>query len=139
GHIGVCGKCYCTGEVQELSWGRWGYSSEKWRESLFEVVRARADIYQIDMDHAAKVLSTQEDEPEIQEAVEVVTTSKLITKVVAAVSETVSAAVVPATTVTPALVKVAVSSTRQRSGVVIRCWVKSFINSYNLSTASFWS
>nr|GEY94946.1 hypothetical protein [Tanacetum cinerariifolium] len=36
----------------------------------------------------------QEDEPEIQEVVEVVTTAKLITEVVAAVSETVSAAAV---------------------------------------------
>nr|GEW89876.1 hypothetical protein [Tanacetum cinerariifolium] len=87
------------------------------------------DIYQIDMDHAAKVLSMQEDEPEIQEAVEVVTTAKLITKVIAAVNETVSAAavvptvtvvVVPAATVTPAPVKVAVPSTRRRRGVVIR-------------------
>nr|GEW36055.1 hypothetical protein [Tanacetum cinerariifolium] len=57
----------------------------------------QADIYQIDMDHAAKVLSIQEDESEVQEAVEVVTTVKLITKVVAAVSEIViAAAVVPA-------------------------------------------
>nr|GFA15607.1 hypothetical protein [Tanacetum cinerariifolium] len=53
-----------------------------------------ADIYQIDMDHAAKVLSMQEDEPKIQEVVEVVTTAKLITEVVAAVSEIVNAAVV---------------------------------------------
>nr|GEV03258.1 putative ribonuclease H-like domain-containing protein [Tanacetum cinerariifolium] len=35
-----------------------------------QVERRQADIYQIDMDHAAKVLSMQEDEPEIQEAVE---------------------------------------------------------------------
>nr|GEY68388.1 hypothetical protein [Tanacetum cinerariifolium] len=56
----------------------------------------QAEIYQIDMDHAAKVLSMQEDELEIQEAVEVVTTAKLITEVVAVVSETVNAtAVVP--------------------------------------------
>nr|GEV29934.1 hypothetical protein [Tanacetum cinerariifolium] len=49
------------------------------------------------MDHAAKVLSMQEDEPEIQEVVEFVTTAKLITKVVAAVSETVNAAaIIPA-------------------------------------------
>nr|GFC81883.1 hypothetical protein [Tanacetum cinerariifolium] len=54
----------------------------------------QADIYHIDMDHAAKVLSMQEDESEVQEAVEVVTTAKLITEVVAAVSETVSAAAV---------------------------------------------
>nr|GEX31409.1 hypothetical protein [Tanacetum cinerariifolium] len=40
------------------------------------------------------VLSMQEDEPKIQEVVEAVTTTKLITKVVAAVSETVSAAAV---------------------------------------------
>nr|GEV94495.1 hypothetical protein [Tanacetum cinerariifolium] len=89
-----------------------------------QVKGRQAEIYQIDMDHAAKVLSMQEDEPEIQEAVEVVTTAKLITKVVAAVSETVSvAAVVPAAvvpTVTAALVKVAVPSTRRRRRVVIR-------------------
>nr|GEZ67828.1 hypothetical protein [Tanacetum cinerariifolium] len=40
----------------------------------------QAEIYQIDMDHAAKVLSIQEDETEVQEVVEVVTTAKLITK-----------------------------------------------------------
>nr|GFC93155.1 hypothetical protein [Tanacetum cinerariifolium]GFC95042.1 hypothetical protein [Tanacetum cinerariifolium] len=38
-----------------------------------------ADIYQINMDHAAKVLSMQEDESEVQEVVEVVITTKLIT------------------------------------------------------------
>nr|GEV67996.1 hypothetical protein [Tanacetum cinerariifolium] len=40
----------------------------------------QAEIYQIDMDHAAKVLSMQEEEPEVQEVLEVVTTSKLITE-----------------------------------------------------------
>nr|GEX29656.1 hypothetical protein [Tanacetum cinerariifolium] len=76
-----------------------------------EQVKGRqADIYQIDIDHAAKVLSMQEDEPEVKEAVEVVTTPKLITKVVAAVSESVSAAsaniaAVPAATITAAPVK----------------------------------
>nr|GFA85774.1 hypothetical protein [Tanacetum cinerariifolium] len=59
-----------------------------------QVEGRQADIYHIDMDHASKVLSMQEDEPEIQEAVEVVTTAKLITEVVAAVSKTVSAAAV---------------------------------------------
>nr|GEZ93142.1 hypothetical protein [Tanacetum cinerariifolium] len=59
------------------------------------------------MDHATKVLSMQEDEPKIQEAVEVVTTAKLIIEVVAAVvpaavTETVSAAVAVLTvTATP--------------------------------------
>nr|GEX39727.1 hypothetical protein [Tanacetum cinerariifolium] len=52
----------------------------------------QAEIYQIDMDHAAKVLSMQEEEPEVQEVVEVVTTAKLITKIVAAASTLVSAA-----------------------------------------------
>nr|GEY22670.1 hypothetical protein [Tanacetum cinerariifolium] len=94
-----------------------------------QVKRRQADIYQIDMDQAAKVLSMQEDEPEIQEAMEVVTTAKLITEVVAAVSETVSVAAVvptvivvdvPAATVTPAPVKVVVPSTRRRRRVVIR-------------------
>nr|GEW73598.1 hypothetical protein [Tanacetum cinerariifolium] len=86
-----------------------------------QVEGRRAEIYQIDMDHAATVLSMQEDEPEIQEAVEVVTTAKLITEVVAAVSETVNAVVdVLAATVTPAPVKVVVPSTRRKKGVVIK-------------------
>nr|GEV73378.1 retrovirus-related Pol polyprotein from transposon TNT 1-94 [Tanacetum cinerariifolium] len=97
-----------------------------------QVAGRQAHIYQIDMDHVAKVLSMQEDESEVHEAVEVVTTAKLITKVVAtvseivcaaavvpaAVSETVSvAAVVPTVTATP--VKVAVPSTKRRIRVVI--------------------
>nr|GEW18528.1 hypothetical protein [Tanacetum cinerariifolium] len=86
-----------------------------------QVEGRKADTYQINMNHAAKVLSMQEDKPEVQEAVEVVTTTKLITEVVTAVSEMVSAAaVVPAATVKPAPVKVAVPSTRRRRRVVIR-------------------
>nr|GEW62287.1 hypothetical protein [Tanacetum cinerariifolium] len=100
--------------------------------STLQVEGRQADIYHIDMDHATKVLSMQEDEPEIQEAVKVVTTAKLITEVVAAVSETVSAAAVvqadvPAASVnvavvvtTAALVKVTVLSTRRRRRVVFR-------------------
>nr|GEU82928.1 hypothetical protein [Tanacetum cinerariifolium] len=62
-----------------------------------QVEGRQADIYQINMDHAVKVL------------------------IIAAVSETVSAAdVVLAATVTPVLVKVVVPSTRRRRGVVIR-------------------
>nr|GEX65256.1 uncharacterized mitochondrial protein AtMg00810-like [Tanacetum cinerariifolium] len=58
-----------------------------------EQVKGRqADIYQIDMDHTPKVLSMQKDEPEVQEAMEVVATAKLIIEVVAAISESVSAA-----------------------------------------------
>nr|GEY52372.1 hypothetical protein [Tanacetum cinerariifolium] len=50
---------------------------------------SQAQIYQIDLEHADKVLSMQDDkgEPaELQEVVEVVTTDKLITKVVTAAS-----------------------------------------------------
>nr|GFB52820.1 hypothetical protein [Tanacetum cinerariifolium] len=91
-----------------------------------EQVKGRqVEIYQIDMDHATKVLSMHEDEPEVQEAVEVVTTAKLIIEVVAAVSESVSAAnakiaVVPTATITTAPVRVVAASTRRRKGVVIR-------------------
>nr|GEX09838.1 retrovirus-related Pol polyprotein from transposon TNT 1-94 [Tanacetum cinerariifolium] len=92
-----------------------------------QVEGRQAEIYQIDMDHAVKVLSMQEDKPEIQEEVEVVTTAKLITKVVTAVSETVNAApVVPTVTtavvptITTASVKVVVPSTRRRRGVIIK-------------------
>nr|GFD20963.1 hypothetical protein [Tanacetum cinerariifolium] len=72
-----------------------------------------------------KMLSMQEDEPEVHEVVEVVTTAKLITKVVAAVSESAPAAsitipAVPAATITVAPVRVAAASTRRRKGVVIR-------------------
>nr|GEX77183.1 hypothetical protein [Tanacetum cinerariifolium] len=64
-----------------------------------EHVKGRqAEIYQINMDHAAKILSMQKKEPEVQEVVEVVTTTKLITEVVTAASTEVSAAstIIPA-------------------------------------------
>nr|GEW70384.1 hypothetical protein [Tanacetum cinerariifolium] len=85
----------------------------------------QAEIYQIDMNHATKVLSMHEDETEVQEVVDVVTTTKMITEVVAAVSEIVTAAsvniaAVPAVTITAAPVTVAAAYTRRRKGVVIR-------------------
>nr|GEU97318.1 retrovirus-related Pol polyprotein from transposon TNT 1-94 [Tanacetum cinerariifolium] len=103
-----------------------------------QVEGRQANIYHNDMDHAAKVLSMQEDESEVQEAVEVVTTAKFITEVIAAVSEIVSAAaVIPSvvhetisaaailTITAPSIkvaapVKAAVPSTRRKRGVVIR-------------------
>nr|GEW69506.1 hypothetical protein [Tanacetum cinerariifolium] len=84
---------------------------------------SQAKIYKIDLDHASKVLSMQEDEPaEVQEVVDVVTTAKLITKVVTAASTTIYAAEpqVPATTITAAPAKVVVAPSRRRKGVVIR-------------------
>nr|GEX52564.1 hypothetical protein [Tanacetum cinerariifolium]GEY55347.1 hypothetical protein [Tanacetum cinerariifolium] len=95
-----------------------------------QVKGRQAEIYQIDMDHASKVLNIQEDEPaEVQEVVDVVTTAKLITEVVTAAGESVTTASttisaaepqVPAATITTAPVRVAAASTRRRKGVVIR-------------------
>nr|GFD15743.1 hypothetical protein [Tanacetum cinerariifolium] len=94
-----------------------------------QVEGRQAEIYQIDMDHAAKVLSMQEDEPELKELVEVVTTAKLITEVVTAASTPVSVDTtiilaaklkVPAATITTTPVKVDASSTRRRREVAIR-------------------
>nr|GEX02084.1 hypothetical protein [Tanacetum cinerariifolium] len=91
---------------------------------------SQAKIYKIDMNHASKVLSMQEDEPvEVQEVVDVVTTAMLIIEVVTAASEivtTVSAIIsaaepqVPAATITTAPTKVVAAPSRRRKGVVIR-------------------
>nr|GEY76579.1 hypothetical protein [Tanacetum cinerariifolium] len=73
-------------------------------------IESQTKIYKIDMNHANKVFSMQEDETEpaeVQEVVDVVTTAKLITKVVTAASETVTAAIIAA-------------PSRRRKGVVIR-------------------
>nr|GEU80579.1 hypothetical protein [Tanacetum cinerariifolium] len=93
---------------------------------------SQVDIYKIDLDHANKVLSMQEDETEpaeVQEVVDVVTTAKLITKVVTAASETITAASinitaakaqVPAITLIAAPARVTTAPSRRRKGVVIR-------------------
>nr|GEX49399.1 putative ribonuclease H-like domain-containing protein [Tanacetum cinerariifolium] len=93
---------------------------------------SQAKIYKIDMDHADKVLSIQEDETksaEVQEVVDVVTTAKLITKVVTTASETVTAASaiitaaeaqVPVATLTAAPTRIDAAPGRRRKGVVIR-------------------
>nr|GEV18519.1 putative ribonuclease H-like domain-containing protein [Tanacetum cinerariifolium] len=59
-----------------------------------QVKGRQAEIYKIDMDHTSKVLSMQEDDPEVQEVVGVVTTAKLITEVVTTASESVTAATI---------------------------------------------
>nr|GFA57522.1 hypothetical protein [Tanacetum cinerariifolium] len=87
----------------------------------------QAEIYNIDLDHSSKVLSMQED-TEVQEAVEVVTTAKLITEVVTAAATQVTAASTPILAAKPVakpkILKIAaatpVVSTRRRKGVVIR-------------------
>nr|GEW59305.1 reverse transcriptase domain-containing protein [Tanacetum cinerariifolium] len=83
----------------------------------------QAEIYNIDLDHSSKVLSVQEDDTEVQEAIEVVTTAKLITKVVTAASTQVVPASTPIPAAKPKISKIAAApavSTRRRKGVVIR-------------------
>nr|GEZ13169.1 putative reverse transcriptase domain-containing protein [Tanacetum cinerariifolium] len=83
-----------------------------------QVKGRQAKIYQINMDHAAKVLSMQKDEPKIQEAVEVVTTAKLITEVVAAISETISAVAIVPAAVTETVSAAAVSKDKGKGMMV---------------------
>nr|GEY53762.1 hypothetical protein [Tanacetum cinerariifolium] len=88
---------------------------------------SQAQIYQINLEHADKVLSMQdvEVEPaELQEVVGVVTTDKLMTEVVTAASATITAVdtPIPAATITvgaPTLTT-APSAARRRNEVVIR-------------------
>nr|GFB52510.1 hypothetical protein [Tanacetum cinerariifolium] len=83
----------------------------------------QAEIYNIDLDHSSKVLSMQED-TEVQEAVEVMTTAKLITEVVTAAATQVAAASTPIPAAKSKTLKIAVDapavSTRRRKRVVIR-------------------
>nr|GEX54187.1 hypothetical protein [Tanacetum cinerariifolium] len=85
---------------------------------------SQAQIYQIDLEHADKVLSMQDDEEskpaELQEVVEVVTTAKLITEVVTAASATITAAALQLITVAAPTLTVVPSAARRRKGVVIR-------------------
>nr|GEU58989.1 ribonuclease H-like domain-containing protein [Tanacetum cinerariifolium] len=73
---------------------------------------SQAHVYHIDLEHVDKVLSMQDDEPEpaeLKEVTEVVTTAKLMTKVVTI------AATTAASTITDAH-----SAARRRKGVVIK-------------------
>nr|GFB49782.1 hypothetical protein [Tanacetum cinerariifolium] len=83
----------------------------------------QAEIYNIDLDHSSKVLSMQEDDTDIQEAVEIVTTAKLMTEVVTAAATQVVAASIPIPAAKPKTLTITaalVVSTRRRKGVVIR-------------------
>nr|GEY25984.1 hypothetical protein [Tanacetum cinerariifolium] len=88
---------------------------------------SQAQIYQIDLEHADKVLSMQDDELEptkLQEVVEVVTTAKLMTEVVTTTSATITTAdtPIPDATITAAAptLTTAPSAARRRKEVVIR-------------------
>nr|GEX02285.1 hypothetical protein [Tanacetum cinerariifolium] len=82
---------------------------------------SQAQIYQINLEYADKVLSMQDDELEpadLQKVVKVVTTAKLITEVVTAASATITAAdtLLPAATITAAapILTTAPSAARRR-------------------------
>nr|GEU43629.1 hypothetical protein [Tanacetum cinerariifolium] len=88
---------------------------------------SQAQIYQIDLEHAKKVLSMQDEESkpaELQQVAKVVTTTKLITEVVTDASDTITTAstLIPAVTITDATLTLttAPSATRRRNQVVIR-------------------
>nr|GFC57765.1 hypothetical protein [Tanacetum cinerariifolium] len=83
----------------------------------------QAEIYHLDLDHPSKVLSMQEDNSEVQEVVEVVTTAKLITDVVSAASQdsAASATIYAAKPSIPATApKIVAPYTKRRKGVIIR-------------------
>nr|GEV68597.1 retrovirus-related Pol polyprotein from transposon TNT 1-94 [Tanacetum cinerariifolium] len=84
----------------------------------------QAEIYNLDLDHSSKVLSMQEDDLEVQDVVEVVTTAKLITKVVITAASQVSATstTIPtfSATIPAAASTVVAAYTRKRKGVIIR-------------------
>nr|GEU72775.1 hypothetical protein [Tanacetum cinerariifolium] len=93
---------------------------------------SQVEIYKIDLEHANKVLSMQEDESEpaeVQKVVDVVTTGKIITEFVTAASETITTAStinttaeaqVPASTLTASPSRVTVAPSRRRKEVIIR-------------------
>nr|GEW71001.1 retrovirus-related Pol polyprotein from transposon TNT 1-94 [Tanacetum cinerariifolium] len=80
---------------------------------------SQAKVYHIDLEHADKVLSMQDDKPEpaeLQVVIEVVTTAKLMTELVNAPTTTITAAAPSdAATITAAL-----TAAKRRNGVVIR-------------------
>nr|GEV40688.1 hypothetical protein [Tanacetum cinerariifolium] len=84
---------------------------------------SQAQIYKINLEHANKVLSMQDDDvelAELQEIVEVVTTAKLITEVVTTPSTTITIATPQLTTAAAPTLTTAPSAARKRKGVVIR-------------------
>nr|GEX70626.1 hypothetical protein [Tanacetum cinerariifolium] len=80
---------------------------------------SQAQIYKIDLEHADKVLSMQDDESEsaeLKKVVKLVITAKLMTEVVTGAAATITAAA----PITAATITVAPSAARRRKGVVIR-------------------
>nr|GEZ28844.1 hypothetical protein [Tanacetum cinerariifolium] len=93
------------------------------KDEGIELAEKQAEIYHLDLDHPSKVLSMQEDESKVQEVVEVVTTTKLITDVVTTASQVsaASATISAAKLSIPATASIVVAAyTRRRKRVVIR-------------------
>nr|GEY15542.1 hypothetical protein [Tanacetum cinerariifolium] len=98
-------------------------AESKGRHAIAKQVKKQAKIYNIDLDHSLKVLSMQEDDSEVQEVVEVVTTAKLITEVIAATSQVsaVSTTILAVSATVPAAKpSIPAAYTRRRKGVIIR-------------------
>nr|GEY79742.1 putative ribonuclease H-like domain-containing protein [Tanacetum cinerariifolium] len=88
-----------------------------------EQAEKQSEICHIDLDHSSKVLSMQEDDSEVQEVVEVVTTVMLIKEVVTAVLQVsaASATIFAAKSSIPVAAPTAFAAyTRRRKGVIIR-------------------
>nr|GEX75789.1 ribonuclease H-like domain-containing protein [Tanacetum cinerariifolium] len=88
---------------------------------------SQAQIYQINLEHADKVLSIQDDEiepAELQDVVEVVTTTKLMTEVVTAASATINAAAPILTNVDAPTLTTALSAARRRKEVVDEAYAR---------------
>nr|GEY80751.1 hypothetical protein [Tanacetum cinerariifolium] len=85
---------------------------------------SQAKIYKIDMDHANTVLSMQEEESEpveLQEVVDIVTTTKIITEVVTAASTTITTVDVPVLAATTVAAPTLTAAPKRRTkGVVIK-------------------
>nr|GEV67492.1 putative ribonuclease H-like domain-containing protein [Tanacetum cinerariifolium] len=87
-------------------------------------IESQAKIYKINMDHTNKVLSMQEEESklvELQEVVDIVTTFKIITKVVTAASTIITAAdvLIPAA-ITAAAPTLTAAPSKRTNRVVIK-------------------
>nr|GEW71794.1 synaptobrevin, longin-like domain protein [Tanacetum cinerariifolium] len=118
-------------DAQDVIW-----RSQPTKHGQALVKNTQAEIYNIDLDHCYKVLSMQEDDAEVQEAVEIVTNAKLMTEVVTVATTQVVPAAKPAVVAVstpicaakpatkPKVLKIVLAapavSTRKRKGVVIR-------------------
>nr|GFA38259.1 hypothetical protein [Tanacetum cinerariifolium] len=96
----------------------------KSRVKKLEKINKGRNIVDMDQDEGIElVLSMQEDDTQVQEAIEVVTAAKLITEVVTAAATQVVAASTPILVAKPKILTITVApavSTRRRKGVVIR-------------------